>query len=59
LLRKFSFTLKPGVKVDCAGLNSIRPKNGLQMIVNERSDVTSPMPFGGNVHKIVHFDRAL
>lgn len=55
LLRKYSFTLKPGTKVDCSGLNSIRPKNGLPMIVSERKDITSPEPFHGNVHKIVHF----
>ena len=55
LLRKYSFTLKPGTKVDCAGLNSIRPKNGLPMIVRERGEIPMPEKFEGNVHQIVHF----
>ena len=55
LLREYSFTLKPGTKVDCNGLNSIRPKNGLPMIVSERKDVVSPEPFQGDVHKLVQF----
>jgi cytochrome P450 len=55
LLQRYSFTLKPGTKVDCAGLNSIRPKNGLPMIVNERSDIKLPDKFEGNIHQIVHF----
>jgi cytochrome P450 len=56
LLRRFSFTLKPGMKVECSGLNSIRPKNGLPMTVNERSsDVPSSVPCRGNIHRIVHF----
>ena len=55
LLQRYSFSLKPGTKVVCAGLNSIRPKNGLPMIVNERGEIPSPEKFEGNIHKIVHF----
>ncbi len=55
LLRKFSFTLSPGTKVDCVGLNSIRPKNGLPMIINERNDNPEALPFKGNIHSIVDF----
>ncbi|HEY5731773.1 MAG TPA: cytochrome P450 [Anaerolineales bacterium] len=55
LLQRYSFTLKPGAKVDCAGLNSIRPKNGLPMIVSERGDVPASRTFEGNIHQIVHF----
>lgn len=55
LLQRFSFTLKPGAHVDCAGLNSIRPKNGLPMIVDGCGKPTLPVPFKGNIHKIVHF----
>ncbi|HSQ39191.1 MAG TPA: cytochrome P450, partial [Anaerolineales bacterium] len=55
LLQRYSFTLKPGMRVDCAGLNSIRPKNGLPMIVTARGDIPRPAPFEGNIHKIVHF----
>ena len=55
LLQRFSFTLKPGARVDCAGLNSIRPKNGLPMIVSARGDLPEPEPFQGNIHKIVDF----
>lgn len=56
MLQRFSFTLKPGVRVDCAGLNSIRPRNGLPMIVDERGKAPPPAAFKGNIHKIVHFD---
>lgn len=56
LLQRFSFTLKPGARVDCAGLNSIRPKNGLPMIVDERGTASPPAAFKGNIHEIVHFD---
>lgn len=55
LLQRYSFTLKPGARVDCAGLNSIRPKNELPMIVRERGRIPEPVPFEGNIHKIVHF----
>lgn len=56
ILQRFSFTLKPGTKVNCSGLNSIRPKNGLPMILHERGKKTSPTKFKGNVHEIVQFD---
>jgi hypothetical protein len=55
LLQRYSFTLRKGAKVDCAGLNSIRPKNGLPMVVDVRGDVPSPAKFEGNIHRIVHF----
>jgi cytochrome P450 len=55
ILQRFSFTLKPGTKVDCAGLNSIRPTRGLPMIVKDRNDNPVPAPFKGNVHSIVDF----
>ncbi|MGE5462612.1 MAG: cytochrome P450 [Syntrophothermus sp.] len=53
LVQRFSFTLKPGTQVDCVGLNSIRPKNGLPMIVNAAGAPTARVPFKGNIHKIV------
>jgi len=55
ILQRFSLTLKPGAVVDAAGLNSIRPKNGLPMIVNEYTDNLVAKPFKGNVHDIVDF----
>jgi cytochrome P450 len=55
LLQRYSFSLRPGARVDCAGLNSIRPKNGLPMIVHARSRVAEAVPFQGNIHKIVQF----
>ena len=55
LLRRYSFVLKPDTKVNCAGLNAIRPKNGLPMIVGERGEISEPAMFKGNVHQIVHF----
>ena len=53
LVQRFSFTLKSGTRLDCAGLNSIRPKNGLPMIVNAAGAPTPRVPFKGNIHKIV------
>ena len=53
LVQRFSFTLKSGTQVDCAGLNSIRPKNGLPMIVNAAGAQNPILPFKGNIHKIV------
>jgi len=55
ILQRYSFTLEPGAIVDCAGLNSIRPKNGLPMIINEPNNNPVAMPFKGNIHSIVDF----
>ena len=56
MLKRYSFVLKSGTSVDCSGLNSIRPKMGLPMIVNPRNDNLIATPFKGNIHKIVHFE---
>jgi len=55
ILQRFSFTLKPGAVVDAAGLNSIRPKNGLPMIIDQYTDNPVARPFKGNIHDIVDF----
>jgi len=55
ILQKFSFTLVPGTKVDCLGLNSIRPKNGLPMILNQAGAQNPVTPIKGNIHKLVQF----
>ena len=55
LVQRFSFTLKPDTRVDCIGLNSIRPKNGLAMIVNPAGARNPRVSLKGNIHKIVHF----
>lgn len=55
ILQKFSLTLKPGSVVDCAGMNSIRPKRGLPMILHEAGHHQPRRVFRGNVHKIVDF----
>jgi cytochrome P450 len=56
ILQRYSFSLKPGTNVDCTGLNSIRPRNGLPMLVNSYNTQSRKIPFKGNVHKIVHFN---
>lgn len=56
ILQRYSLSLKPGTVVDCTGLNSIRPKNGLPMFVNSYNTPSGNIPFKGNVHKIVHFN---
>lgn len=55
LLKRYRFTLKPGTRVDCTGLNSIRPKNGLPMILCSPNEQPYPTPFEGNLTKIVAF----
>jgi cytochrome P450 len=56
LLKRYRFALKPGTKVDCAGFNSIRPIHGLPMTLRQTDEEIQPIPFDGNVRKIVHFD---
>jgi cytochrome P450 len=56
IFQRYSFRLKPGTVVDCVGLNSIRPKRGLPMVVNSYNIQARKTPFKGNVHKIVHFN---
>jgi len=55
LLQRYSFTLNT-TKVDCGGLNSIRPYNGLPMILREAGDPAMRKDFKGNIHQIVEFD---
>jgi cytochrome P450 len=55
ILQRFSLTLKPGARVDFEGLNSIRPKHGLPMIVHEHNKIPAPSPFKGNLHSVVDF----
>jgi cytochrome P450 len=55
LLQRYSFTLKPGTKVNYGGLNSIRPKNGLPMIVDHPRAQKPVVPFEGNIHELVQF----
>lgn len=56
LFKRFRFGLKPGTKVDCAGFNSIRPKQGLPMLLGSPEQELRPVAFQGNVRKIVDFD---
>ena len=55
ILQRFSLTLKPDTTVDAEGMNSIRAKNGLPMIVNPRTDNPTASSFKGSIHNIVHF----
>ncbi len=55
ILQRFSLTLKPGTIVDGVGMNSIRPKHGLPMLIHEAGYSQPRQPFKGNVHKIVDF----
>ena len=56
LLRRYRYALKPGTRVDCAGLNAIRPKNGLPVILHHQDAELQPIAFDGNVRKLVAFD---
>jgi cytochrome P450 len=53
LLRRFRFTLTPGVRVDCVGMNAIRPRHGLPMILHRPDSSPAPVPVKGNVGNIV------
>jgi cytochrome P450 len=55
LVQRFSFSLKAAAQVDCIGLNAIRPKHGLPMILHPAGAQIPVVPFKGNVHKIVQF----
>lgn len=56
LLTRFRFTLKPGSKVDYAGMNAIRPRHDLPMILHRPGEALQPVAFQGNVKKLVNFD---
>jgi hypothetical protein len=42
--------------VDCAGINSIRPKNGLPMIAHARGESPPMSRLSGNVKEIMEVD---
>lgn len=56
ILQNYHFQLKPGAKVDCAGINSIRPKNGLPMIAHARGESPPMSRLSGNVKEIMEVD---
>ncbi len=53
LLQSHGYVLKPGAKVNYAGLNSIRPKNGLPMYIRRFGEKHPVTPFTGNVRNLV------
>jgi cytochrome P450 len=55
LLKRFRYELKPDTRVDIAGLNAIRPKHGLPVILHSPQEELQPTPFTGNVKKLVTF----
>jgi len=55
ILQRYSLSLKSGTNVDAEGMNSIRAKNGLPMIIGPRTDAPTAASFKGNIHNIVHF----
>jgi cytochrome P450 len=56
LLKRYRFTLKPGVTVNWEGFNSIRPKHGLPMILGRPGEEHRPESVRGTVRKLVEFD---
>ena len=56
IFQRYSFQLKRGTVVDCVGLNAIRPRHGLPMVVNSYNTQPKKTSFKGNVHKIVQFN---
>ena len=57
IVRRFVLTLKPGTTVECVGMNSIRPKHGLPMIVHEPEYRIAVEPIKGNIHTIVELEN--
>ncbi len=55
ILQRYALTLRPGTVVTCEGLNAIRPKNGLPMILSQPGEEPHPTAFEGNVKAIVEF----
>ena len=55
ILQRYGLQLKPGARVDITGLNSIRPKNGLPMILYPRGQEPWQASFNGNVRALVSF----
>lgn len=53
ILQHFDFCLVPGARVDCSGMNSIRPKNGLPMRISLRGYPPPDAPLAGNIRAIV------
>jgi cytochrome P450 len=53
ILQRFGFSLSDSARLDCAGLNAIRPKNGLPMILETAGEVAPRAKITGNIHEIV------
>jgi cytochrome P450 len=54
ILQRFQLTLKDRMRLDCTGMNAIRPKNGLPMVVGQAGRTPARAAIRGNIHKIVH-----
>jgi cytochrome P450 len=57
ILQRFVLTVKPGTIVECVGMNSIRPRHGLPMIVHEPGHQIAVEHLRGNIRKIVEFEN--
>ncbi len=57
ILQRFVLTLKSGTVMDCVGMNSIRPKHGLPVIVHEPDYKITVEPVKGNIRGIVEFEN--
>ena len=57
LLKRYRYALKPGTRVECGGFNSIRPKHGLPMVLQNPGQELQPTLFKGNVKKLVDFGK--
>ncbi|MEW6406146.1 MAG: cytochrome P450 [Chloroflexota bacterium] len=53
LLQRFSFTHEDGLKVDCVGLNAIRPQNRLPVTLQAAGEISPKLRADGNVERIV------
>jgi cytochrome P450 len=53
ILQRYSLSPKQGTKVNCVGLNAIRPRNGLPMVLGEAGNAQTRSHVTGNIREIV------
>jgi cytochrome P450 len=53
ILQRHDLSPRPGIRLDSASVNSIRPRNGMPMIVAPVGKVSPRIPVSGNIHRIV------
>jgi cytochrome P450 len=53
ILQRYNLSPERGARIDCVGLNAIRPKNGLPMLISQVGNVQTKTHVFGNIREIV------